>query len=513
MLHQPGHPYALDQEELHEDQTVADALVGATIFARLKAWWKSGRWKIPLALFFMTFTIYGITAFNRVKAPSADNHFVYLANIYNDMILAKLGNEEAQKRREGRLPFEMDRNPPHGNDWASYWELTLKDGEVVQGIWMDRKRSGRFKRLDKKEMHIEPQAIDRRKTKRHFFVSFPPGPAIMMMPLALIQGYKINDVLWTLLFASFNVALFYILLERLSLGGRSGRSRKDNFWIVALFALSTAHFWCSVLGQVWFTALIMGVTFTLLYVLSAIDARHPLLAGIFCALAFSTRTPLLFTSVFFFLFVFFPGGKLLKKEQFGWALKKLVAFCIPCLVMGISLMVMNKIRFDSFSEFGHTYLAAGQLQRIKEHGLFAYHFLSINLTAMWTLLPTLKTTYPYVIVSTHGMSLLVTTPALVVLLWPAKREGADDRFWHRALWFTVAVCAVPGLFYQNTGYEQFGFRFSLDYTIYLMMLVATGRHPISRGVKAAIVFGAAVNAFGAITFKRFYQFYANRFLP
>ena len=29
---------------------------------------------------------------------------------------------------------------------------------------------------------------------------------------------------------------------------------------------------------------------------------------------------------------------------------------------------------------------------------------------------------------------------------------------------TVAACALPGFFYQNDGYMQFGFRFSLDYT-------------------------------------------------
>lgn len=513
MLHQPGHPYTLEQEEPPKLHTMADACASVGLIARLIAWWRLGRWKIPLALFLMTFIVYGVAAFDRIKAPSADNHFVYLANTYNDMILASLGNDAARERRAQRLPFELDRDPPHYNDWASYWELTLTDGEVVRGVWMDRTHSGRFMRLDKKEMFIAANVIDRPKTRQRYYVSFPPGPAVLMMPLALIQKYKLNDVIWTLLCASLNVALFYILLERLSIGGRSGRSRNENFWLVALFGLSTAHFWCSVLGQVWFTALIMGVTCTLLYVLCSLDARHPFLAGVFCALAFSTRTPLLFTSIFFFLFVLFPGGKVLQKEHLGAAVKKLALFCTPCLVAGISLMVMNKIRFDSYSEFGHTYLAAGQLQRIQEHGLFAYHFLSINLTAMWTLLPTLTTTYPYVQVSTHGMSLLVTTPALVLLLWPAKRESSADHFWHRALWATVAVCAVPGLFYQNTGYEQFGFRFSLDYTIYVMMLIATGRHPITRGVKAAILFGAAVNAFGAITFKRFSQFYVNRLLP
>ena len=514
-LHSPGHPYSLDEEPetLPRHATIADVSRDEGLIARLKTWLKQGHYKIPALLFFLTLLVYGAAAFDRLKGPSADNHFVYLANTYNDMIAASLGDRDAAARREGRAPFELDRAPPHRNDWASYWELTLKDGEVVRGIWQGGRASGRFRRLDKAEMVLEPGVIDHAKTKRRYFVSFPPGPAVVMMPMAWAQGYQLNDVIWTLLFAALNVALFYALLERLSRGGRSGRSRSENLWIVALFALSTAHFWCSVLGQVWFTALIMGVSFTLLYVLAAIDARHPLAAGIFCALAFSTRTPLLFTSLFFFLFVLFPGGERLRREDVGWAVKKLVLFCAPCLLVGVGLMLMNKARFDSYSEFGHTYLAAGQLSRIKEHGLFAYHFLSINLTAMWTLLPTLKASYPYVQVSTHGMSLLLTTPALVVLLWPAARLTKEDAFWHRALWATVAVCAVPGLFYQNTGYEQFGFRFSLDYTIYLLMLIATGRHPITRAVKAAIVFGAVVNAFGAITFKRFSQFYVNRLLP
>jgi hypothetical protein len=39
---------------------------------------------------------------------------------------------------------------------------------------------------------------------------------------------------------------------------------------------------------------------------------------------------------------------------------------------------------------------------------------------------------------------------------------------------TLLACMLPGLAYQNTGYAQFGFRFSLDYTPYLMMLIPLG---------------------------------------
>ena len=42
-----------------------------------------------------------------------------------------------------------------------------------------------------------------------------------------------------------------------------------------------------------------------------------------------------------------------------------------------------------------------------------------------------------------------------------------------------AAFAVPGFFYQNSGWYQFGFRFSLDYTPHLILLLSIGRRPLS----------------------------------
>jgi hypothetical protein len=71
---------------------------------------------------------------------------------------------------------------------------------------------------------------------------------------------------------------------------------------------------------------------------------------------------------------------------------------------------------------------------------------------------------------------------------------------HLALWLTVAVTALPGLLYQNTGYVQFGYRFSLDYTPYLFLLLAVGARPLDRLFWALGLFGVAVNTWGAVVF-------------
>lgn len=504
MEHKPGYPYELTDRPTRADETLLEDAPERQ--AR-------SSWKWALTIFVVVFGVYAVFAGERVKGPSPDPHFAYFATTMNQMVAAALGDEEAAAARADLLPFELERNPPHQNDWASYWEIELASGEVVRGTWVERRGSGKFRLLDGRQMVLDPGELRGAQRDRRFFVSFPPGPAVLMMPLAVGAPYDVNDVLFTLFFAALNVVLIFLLLERLSRGGRSGRSRSDNLWLTLIFAFGSVHFWCSVLGQVWFTALVVGVTFTLLYIWCAIDARRPFLAGIFLAMAFATRTPLVFTAVFFYAFAFFPGGRLARGAALKVALKKAVVFSIPCLVVGLALMWMNHVRFESLTEFGHTFLAEGRLGRVQRYGLFNFHFLSKNLSAMFTLMPKIQPLEPYVQISKHGMSLLVTTPALVWLLWPRPRESAADKFWYRICWATVTVVAIPHLLYQNTGYEQFGYRFSMDYLPYLIVLLAIGRKPFTPVFKALALFGVAVNTFGAVTFKRMRQFYFEGIFP
>lgn len=467
-------------------------------------------WQWMVGIFLLSLAVFAAFSGDRLKGPSPDNHFVYLAHTYNQMIAATF-SDEAAAAREGLVAFELDREPHHRNDWASYREIELRSGEVVKGNWAGRAQHGEFKLLSGEVMEIPRAEMRGAEQTRRYFVSFPPGPGFLMMPLVAVWGWETNDVLFTIVFAALNVLLMFLLLERLSATGVTERSRSDNLWLTALFGFGTVHLWCAVLGQVWFTALVVGITFTLGYIYFGLYARRPFLAGVCLALGFATRTPLVFSAIFFFLMVAFPGGRLVVPAQYKEQFKKLVLFCIPCLAVGLSLLFMNYVRFESFTEFGHRYLAEGRIGRIVEYGLFHWHFLGKNLSAAFTLMPELQTSYPYVVVSRHGMSLLLTTPAFAYLLWPRERRDAGERFLHRALWATVAAIAIPGFLYQNTGYEQFGYRFSLDFTAYLIVLLAVGRRPLTRLFKACVVAGFAVNAFGAITFKRMAEFYSNRF--
>jgi hypothetical protein len=190
---------------------------------------------------------------------------------------------------------------------------------------------------------------------------------------------------------------------------------------------------------------------------------------------------------------------------------------------------------------------------IDTYGLFHPHFLERNLDAAFELLPSFD--HGRLLYSPWGLSLFLTLPFLALAfvpsthskrvlgalaamaavlvgstLFPAhaaigERPAAEIVLLAGALallaWFawqwvqdpsaprlvvpvvlTLVACAGPGLLYQNSGYAQFGFRFSLDYTPYVMVLVALGgwslRKPLVIGIAGVAV---VVNFWGAVAFR------------
>lgn len=444
----------------------------------------------PAVLFVLAFVAFALLAGDRIWQHSPNNHFVYLADSF----------------LHGTLEMRVD--PPHGNDWATLEVIRTASGDEYRGVWWDRRQS-EFMATDGAFYRFMPGELRGAEYDRVSYVSFPPMPAVLMLPFVAIWGMRFNDVLFTLLFAAANVPLAFVLLRHLAERGYTRLSTSANVWLALLLGFGTAHGWCAPIGEVWFTALIIGVTFTLLYMRLAVDAAHPFLAGLALGCAFATRTPLLYSVVFFAIFFLFPGGRLRRDWGMRFWRDGLVFGSAP-LVIGLALVAMNLARFDDPGEFGHRFLSFGQIDRIKEYGLFNVHFLSRNLSALLALVPKFQPSEPWVIVSNHGLAIWFTTPALLWLLAPRYESSAQPRLLLRATVATILVIAIPHLFYQNTGWVQFGYRFSCDYIAYLTVLLAlASRDRVGVGFKAAVVVSIGVNLFGALTFGRAPQHYAD----
>ena len=337
-----------------------------------------------------------------------------------------------------------------------------------------------------------------------WYVSFPAFPAVVMLPFVAVNGYQFNDTSFGVSLGALAITLFYALARSLARRGDLHRTEQEALALAGVLGFGTLLFYCSIRGEVWFLAEVLGVVLTCLYVRAATGAARPVLAGVLWSMATLTRTPLVFTGLYFLLEVLTPGptGRL---EQLRQALRQPLGLLKPVLrfaagaaPLAVLAMAFNVARFGSPGEFGHSFLYDNRVNAdIDAHGLFSTVYVARNLQAAFFMLPRIQLSPFQLGYDPRGLSMLVTMPWLVLLVFPRTRPRL-----HWPVWLTVAVTALPGLFYQNTGYMQFGFRFSLDYTPYLVLLLGLSgwsfRKPL---VQVLIAASVVVNTWGALAFK------------
>jgi len=324
------------------------------------------------------------------------------------------------------------------------------------------------------------------------------------------------------IFAGFGPAFLYLLLRFLRENGRSNRSVRDDLVLTFLYAFGTVYYFCSVQGTTWFAAHIVCCALLPLYVLWSLDARKPLLAGTALALCFMTRPTPVLAALFFAVEAINSSKRELASQtetnhgrrtgllgflsDVDWvrAFRRSMLFSLPILAAIAIVLWINDSRFDDPFVFGHEHLQIKWRYRIGKWSLFNYHYLSKNLAIFLAALPWLSHGAPFIKISQHGLALWFTTPHLLLTLWPKRITPTMV-----GLYLSTGLIALVDLCYQNSGWLQFGYRFSLDYMVFLFALLALGHRRFKMGFYSLLVFAVVVNLFGAITFDRMEQFYDN----
>jgi hypothetical protein len=416
---------------------------------------------LPAALFVFCALVYVLVLGERAWTPSPDNHFVHLAESFLEGQLSVLGYD-----------------PPGNNDWARY-----------EGTW---------------------------------YVSFPAFPALVIAPAVAIFGTATLDRLFWAMIAALAPALLYVLLRRLSERGLGVRTPRENLVLALLFAFGTVFFYSAVQGTVWFAAHMVAVNLLILMMLFGFEARRPMLAGLCLGLCFLTRTTTALGALFFAVEAIAAhrrtdrpltpsldhplriAARYVADADLPKVLKSYALFALPVLcAIGVQLW-MNAARFDDPLTFGHEYLQIKWRGRIETWGLFDYHYLSKNLAVFLASLPWLSSEAPHIKVSLHGLALWFTTPNLLLVLWPKRVDVATV-----SLALPALLICLLNLCYQNSGWIQFGYRFALDYMPMLIVLLALGMRRFGPIFYTCMALAVAINAFGAFTFDRAWQFYDN----
>ena len=453
----------------------------------------------PCAFLLVVFLgVYGLTAGISLRRQSLAPHFVYLA----------------QSFLEGRLDLANVPDPPY--------DLTPFDGR--------------------------------------WYVSFPPLPALLMIPLVALRGLAVSDIAFSVVIGALDIPLFYTVLDRLGI-----RSSGVRVGLCILLGLGTPLWYCAAFGSIWFTAHVVAVTCLCLYLLEVLGKNRPVLAGVWLGLGFLSRAPVLLAFPLALVVYGQSVGHRVEEQAAGLDAPRAVLSArgelgdrmrrerpgsssvgrqrprVHCLLRFALLLtlgmapallgqaVYNWARFGSPLEFGYRWMnSPGSLmERQATWGQFSIHFLPENLYTLLIRPPCLTLAPLRLEPDAWGMGLLMSSPALLLALplgaltrdrrrtsteaQPGQPEtapaagqvsfgaGAYHRSLRLGLWLSVALVQVPSLLYFNTGSYQFGYRFALDWLPMGVLLLALETGGKLQGwAKALIVASVLMHLWGVL---------------
>lgn len=312
------------------------------------------------------------------------------------------------------------------------------------------------------------------------YLASPPMPALVLLPAVAIWGVDTDQVRISMLMGAVNVALVWILLGRLGVDGRK------RWLLTALFGLGTVHWEVATRGTTWLFAEIVAVCFLLLSLIEHFGRRRAFLVGLLLGLSVLSRLPILMGGIFFLVTLSQGEGFPRRPLQF------LAGLALPLALLGY----YNFIRFGSPLETGylaHSY-AAYFAYDIERYGFFSPHYIPKHLYTLLLMPPEYIAHFPFLRPSPEGMSILLTTPAVLYAARARFSKAVN-------LWAGVAVVAIllPTMLWFSTGWVQFGYRYSLDFFPFLLILISSGMgSDLSKRMTALVALSIAVNLWGTL---------------
>jgi hypothetical protein len=335
-----------------------------------------------------------------------------------------------------------------------------------------------------------------------FYVPFAPFPAIAFAPLVAVFGAATADEWQSVInavLAALDVGLCWLML------GRFGVSQTiDRFWTTVLFAFSTAIWWVTVRGGVWHTGhlIAMALTFGCLIEVSAARPR-PWLIGLLAGCAFLTRPPLAFAVPFYLMIVGIrsgSGGVAVRGDHIRRVLgrspvRAYAELLLPVLPSVAFFFLYNVARFNDPLESGYALATVPAfLERQRQIGLFSIAHIAMNLDYLLLHLPDPISDPPFFRPDGFGLSVLITSPGLLLAAMAPWRSRTAVILLGAAL---AVLC--PSLLYYGGGWIQYGYRYFLDsvpFVIALCGMALALRPGITWGWKLIIGFGVLVNGLG-----------------
>lgn len=313
------------------------------------------------------------------------------------------------------------------------------------------------------------------KVGNFYYVVFPPMPAILILPFVATFGVSFPQPFLSILLGAVNVGLAYLVFEKL-FGSQVAR------WTSILYAFGTIQWYHAEVGSAWYLAHISALFFMWLAILETVTRKRLFLIGLLIGGAYLSRLPTLFMIVFVLLF-------LDKTKIFFRNFLKVGLGIFPAVIIN---GIYNYARFGVFYDKGYTLLPILGEPWYK-YGFLSIKYIPIHLKEMFFSTPHFIDKPPFVVPSLFAMSILLITPAFLLMLRARLRQKVS-----LASLASMLFIALPDLLHGGNGFTQFGYRHTMDFMPFLLILVASGIGELSWWKKLLIVLSILVNLWAVI---------------
>jgi hypothetical protein len=344
---------------------------------------------------------------------------------------------------------------------------------------------------------IPADTLDLSYFQGQYFLYWPPLPAILLMPFVALFGVQFSDIIFTLVIGALNVSLVALLLRGACRRGIIRLSKLRRGILVAFFALGTVHLVLAPYGRVWFTGQLVGFSCVALAYLTSISLRGAAgftLTGLAIAAALLTRNHLVLAGLWPALFLLWQHRSDVWLRVFIYSLTALSPVLLTIGLLG----VYDWMRFGSVFDNGivHHLMHPAFAADYQTYGYFSLHYVPINFFYQYIAYP-----LPIRSSSQYGGSLFLLSPLFFAAFWSLKRDSSWSTW---ILIFTVVLTSIPILLLMGTGSFQFGPRYTLDFTVPLLMLTAIGSHncSISTMIRLTLI-SIAHYSIGAFLFMKY----------
>ena len=295
-----------------------------------------------------------------------------------------------------------------------------------------------------------------------YYVSFPPVPSLVLLPLTFLFGMDTPDNLLVKLYAWGGCMLMYQALKKAGYGKASGGAA------AFLFCFASSLLPMTLDGAVWYHAQTLAFFFTTAAV-CLLTFDRPALSLLCYALSVGCRP----FNALYGLPLFFTYWIINRRSQVP--LKATVRELLPGVGLGLlvaaELALYNFVRFGNPLEFGHNYLPEFSFQGGVQ---FSLDHVAGNLETFLFGLP-FDVYEGEVAFKSFGFSMLIACPTLSLMVFWLLRDILKRQLrWEQAV--VILTCLLHAfllLLHRTFGGYQLGARYAVDlipYSFFYLLL-------------------------------------------